>query len=242
MESNISPDEIKYLREASQLLLLPTSTWATGTVLFHRYRKTQSKQLDPQIAMMVCMYLATKITEEPRKQRDIVNVGCLLANPTTAKSRVLQINSPTFNSLRYTITQSELFIMRALGFDVNVELPHSWIVTILHGMAWWPSNGDPPEDTEAVDVRLKRIARVAWHLTNDAVVAGLVDQFSARSIAAACIVSALDATGETLPAKSLDAWANMWAKTTGSRVTNIRQVVEQHSSSNEWKKDTLLTM
>ncbi|KAJ1905001.1 hypothetical protein LPJ81_002166 [Coemansia sp. IMI 209127] len=235
MERKVLSDEIGYLRKASQLLLLPTSTWATGTVLFHRYCNAQTDvqlkqggdKLDPHIAMMLCLYLATKITEEPRKQRDIINIGHRLANQTAAPYAVLQVNSPLFNSLRYTMTQGELILMRVLGFNVNVELPHAWIATIIYGMAWWPSNGDPPDDTEAVDVRLKRITRIAWRLANDVVVAGLVDRFPARSIAAVCIVAALDAAGETLPAKGLDEWADMWAKSTGSRITRIRDTIER---------------
>ncbi|KAJ2663048.1 hypothetical protein IWW48_001567 [Coemansia sp. RSA 1200] len=181
--------------------------------------------------MMLCLYLATKVTEEPRKQRDIINVGYSLENLATSFACFLQVNSPLFNSLRYTMTQGELILMRVLGFNVNVELPHTWIATILYGMAWWQNNGHPPDDTEAVDTRVKQIASTSWRLANEIVVAGIVDRFPARSIGAACIVAALRVHKEPLPAKTLNEWAKLWAKTSGSQLTLIQQAIEQNVSS-----------
>ncbi|ORX74898.1 hypothetical protein DL89DRAFT_264679 [Linderina pennispora] len=92
---------------------------------------------------MVCIYLATKITEEPRKQRDIINVGYKIANPSQAFLAV----GDTLNALRETMDKAELVVLRVLGFNVDVDLPHRWIVQIVYGMAWWADKGIPPDDT-----------------------------------------------------------------------------------------------
>ncbi|KAI8322806.1 hypothetical protein GQ54DRAFT_303821 [Martensiomyces pterosporus] len=152
MRRKASAEELKYLNAASQMLELPTSTWATGVVLFHRYcsfvdrSALERDPLDPHICMMLCLYLATKVTEEPRKQRDVINVGYKLAHP---ESEFLPVGD-TLSALRDTMTRGELVLMRTLGFNVNVELPHKWIAYILNGAAWWENNGIPPDDTAPV--------------------------------------------------------------------------------------------
>ncbi|KAJ1881799.1 hypothetical protein LPJ66_011261 [Kickxella alabastrina] len=226
-----SANEISYLRKASTMLHLSTSAWATGTVLFHRYCAFVNTNKDPHsdllpthISIMLCLYLATKVTEEPRKQRDIINVGYKLAHPD---STFLPISSSTLSALRVTLTQGELILMRALGFNVTVDLPHAWIASTLYGMMWWERNGQPPDDTEMVDVRAKRVAGTAWVVANAVVERGLVDREPARLIAAACIYIAMDNHGEKLPAKSLDEWADIWAKSTGRRIEAVRALIEQ---------------
>ncbi|KAJ2330359.1 hypothetical protein GGH92_009558, partial [Coemansia sp. RSA 2673] len=133
-----TPDEVVYGKRAAAMLLLPTSTWATGTVLFHRYCDYVSKQSGPggdiipaHICILLCLYLATKVTEEPRKYRDIINVGFKLEHP---ESDFLPVG-PRLDALRDTMIQGELTLVRILGFNVDVELPHVWIASILYGMA-----------------------------------------------------------------------------------------------------------
>ncbi|KAJ2635792.1 hypothetical protein GGF40_003389 [Coemansia sp. RSA 1286] len=221
--------ELHYLRKASSMLELPTSTWATGTVLFRRYCNYQSANKDKtdplpsQISMMVCLYLATKVTEEPRKQRDIINIGYKIANP---ESTFLPITSTTLGALRTTMTQAELVMMRILGFEFNVELPHTWIASILYGMTWWERNGEPPEDTELVDVRLKNIAKCAWMMANFSVETGLVDQVPARILGAACISISIQRCKEKLPASDYDEWADIWAKTSGKKLRAVQELLE----------------
>ncbi|KAJ2507896.1 RNA polymerase II subunit A C-terminal domain phosphatase [Coemansia sp. RSA 1939] len=176
------------------------------------------------IGAKTILELARLITESKDLERDMDGIIEDVQNRMP--------HNPLFNSLRYTMTQGELILMRVLGFNVNVELPHTWIAEILYGMAWWRDNGHPPDDTEAVDTRVKQIASTAWRLANEVVVAGLVDRFPARSIGAACIVTALRAHKEPLPVKTLDEWAKLWAKTSGSQLALIQQAIEQNESSN----------
>ncbi|KAI9506925.1 cyclin-like protein [Coemansia spiralis] len=233
MERTVSTEELECLKQASLMLLLPTSTWATGTVLFHRYCKFVNQSKPPKdlfnsrMTIMLCLYLATKVTEEPRKQRDIINVGYHLENP---QNDFLPIGSQLLNSLRETMTQCELILMRALGFNMNVELPHTWIASIIYGMAWWEKNGNPPDDTEDVDKRIKRVAALAWEVANEAVRCGLVDCYPARSMAAACIAISMDAHGEPFPAKNFDEWTDIWAKSSASRISQARRLIEDSVS------------
>ncbi|KAJ2858515.1 hypothetical protein J3B02_000105 [Coemansia erecta] len=221
--------ELGYLRRASTMLELPTATWATGTVLFHRYcahlsaNKCKTDPLPSQISMMLCLYLATKVTEEPRKQRDIINVGFKIAHP---ESTFLPVSSTTLAALRTTLSQGELVMMRILGFEFNVELPHAWIASILYGMAWWERNGEPPEDTELVDSRIKNIARYTWIVANCCVESGLVDQAPARILGAACIFISMQFCKEELPARDFEEWADIWAKTSGKKLRAVQELVE----------------
>ncbi|KAJ2801582.1 hypothetical protein H4R20_003611 [Coemansia guatemalensis] len=222
--------EIAYLREASSMLRLPTSTWATGVVLFHRYCEFTYQQntiepLNTHICLILCLYLATKVTEEPRKQQDMINVGYKLAHPTIETHPV----GDHLEALRNTMTKSELVLMRILGFDMYVELPHVWISYIFHGMGWCKNSGIPSNNTEDLDPHVKRIADTAYTTANKVVEAALVDYTSARVIAAACIVIAMDIHRERLPARNLDEWAYVWAKASGSYVKDIRRLIEDRA-------------
>ncbi|KAJ2726312.1 hypothetical protein GGI07_000623 [Coemansia sp. Benny D115] len=173
--------------------------------------------------MMLCIYLATKVTEEPRKQRDIINVGYRLAN---RDSEILPVTDKVFLGLRASMAEGELAMMRILGFDLSVELPHVWAADILNGMAWWASdNGRPPDDTELVDPRMKRVAAEAWLMANAAVEHGLVDREPARILGAACVAIAIDRCGEALPARSLDEWADIWARTSARRLQAVKELL-----------------
>ncbi|KAJ2904747.1 hypothetical protein GGI21_004252 [Coemansia aciculifera] len=132
------------------------------------------------------------------------------------------------DALRNTMTQAELVLVRILGFDVNVELPHNWIASILYGMAWWETKGVPPSDTELVDTRVKDVARLAWLVANNAVSAGLADRESARVMAAACILISLRADSLPLPASDLSEWADVWARSSASRVERVQRLIEEH--------------
>ncbi|KAJ1815527.1 hypothetical protein LPJ60_005682 [Coemansia sp. RSA 2675] len=141
------------------------------------------------------------------------------------------------DALRNTMTQAELVLVRILGFNVNVELPHSWIASILYGMAWWEQKGVPPDDTELVDVQIKNVARLSWLIANDMVIAGLVDREPVQAMAAACILIALRESGVPLPAKNLAEWADVWARSSASRVGRVQQLIEDHVDIDKCKRD-----
>ncbi|KAJ2306876.1 hypothetical protein IWW54_004595 [Coemansia sp. RSA 2705] len=225
-----SSDELAHLRRASLILDLPTSTWATGAVFFHRYcafvsQSNSSEPLDTHVCLILCLYLATKVTEEPRNQRDMINVNFKLTHPDNDDEPLAEA---ALDRLRQTMTKGELILMRTLAFDFTVELPHPWIAHILYGMAWWKDKGRPPADPSLIDERIKRVAAFAWAVANQVVEAGLVDREPARIIAAACIVVALEAHDEPLPARDLDQWADVWARTTKTRITDTRRLIEHH--------------
>ncbi|KAJ2584430.1 hypothetical protein GGH95_000385, partial [Coemansia sp. RSA 1836] len=174
-----------------------------------------------------------KTTEEPRKQRDIINVGYKLAHPS---SDFLPVDEQ-MDALRNTMTQAELVLIRILGFNFNVELPHSWIASILYGMAWWEKRGIPPDDTELVDAQVKNVARLAWLIANNVVIAGLVDREPVQAMAAACILIALRADSVPLPAKALSEWADVWARSSQSRVERVQRLIEEHVDTTKCKQE-----
>ncbi|KAJ1902687.1 hypothetical protein LPJ71_005471 [Coemansia sp. S17] len=235
-------EEVDYAKRAASMLLFPTSAWATGMVLFHRYCDYISNQQPPDgdndiipshLCIMLCLYLAAKATEEPRKQRDIINVGYKLDNP---ESEFLPVDERMY-ALCNTMTQAELVLIRVLGFNVNVDLPHSWIASILYGMTWWEQKGIPPDDTELVDIQVKNIARLAWLIADNVVIAGLVDREPVQAMAAACILIALQVDGIPLPAKNLTEWADVWARSSASRVERVQRLIEDNVNIDKCKQE-----
>ncbi|KAJ2002207.1 hypothetical protein GGI04_003439 [Coemansia thaxteri] len=123
--------------------------------------------------------------------------------------------------------QGELTLVRILGFNVDVELPHVWIASILYGMAWWEQGGVPAKDTELVDDQIKYVARLAWKIANRVVSAGLVDREPVQALAATCVLLSLEADGVPLPAKNLSEWTSAWARSPLSQVERTRRLVEE---------------
>ncbi|KAJ2083018.1 hypothetical protein H4R24_001134 [Coemansia sp. RSA 988] len=93
----------------------------------------------------------------------------------------------------------------------------------------WCENSGISSDTSVLDPQTKKIIDTACNAANKVVEAGLVDFTSARVIAAACIVIAMEMHQQRLPARSVDEWTNVWAKAPGSHVMDIRRLIEDQT-------------
>lgn len=65
---------------------------------------------------------ATKVNEDPIRLKDMINVSQVTLDRETSLNEIG--NDAWILSIRDTIVQAELFIMRVLHFDPSVKLPH----------------------------------------------------------------------------------------------------------------------
>jgi len=75
MEKQLRYLGCELIQSGAILLKLPQTAAATGQILFQRYYYQKSfVRYNFEHTVMACLLLASKIEEEPRKPRDVLNV------------------------------------------------------------------------------------------------------------------------------------------------------------------------
>ncbi|XP_022932108.1 cyclin-L1-1-like isoform X5 [Cucurbita moschata] len=104
------------IQEAGILLKLPQAVMATGQVLFHRfYSKKSFARFNVKKVAASCVWLASKLEENPRKARQ------------------------KYADLKTELSRTERHILKEMGFICHVEHPHKFISNYLATL------GTPPE-------------------------------------------------------------------------------------------------
>jgi len=103
---------------------------------------------------VTCLYLAGKIEEEHVHLTDVLNVTYRILNKDQAP---LDIGT-TYWNLRDTIIQCELFLTRALGFQLSFDHPHKYLMHYLNSLCNW---------LDQSTVTKTPIAHTAWALLRD---------------------------------------------------------------------------
>ena len=82
-----------------------------------------------QTLSLSAISLASKATESPRRLRDIILPAHRLLHPETSVSNLIPIEqplaipSPTYDTLRGTVVQAEILLLRILGFELRLPSP-----------------------------------------------------------------------------------------------------------------------
>lgn len=99
------------------------STFAYAATIFHRVKNNLIKPDYDQFSLAAgVIYLASKVNEDPVRLKDIINVSQVTLDREGALNELG--NDAWILSIRDSIVQCELFIMRVLHFDPSVKLPH----------------------------------------------------------------------------------------------------------------------
>ncbi|XP_067092727.1 cyclin-L1-like isoform X3 [Osmerus mordax] len=181
-EHGLSPDTEEQLRirgcemiqAAGILLRLPQVAMATGQILFQRfyYCKSFVRHCAEMVAM-ACVHLASKIEEEPRRVRDVLNVFHHLKHSKSGKrTRVPMPLDAGYISMKAQVIKAERRVLKELGFCVHVKHPHKIIVMYLQVL-------ECEKDTKLV--------QTAWNYMNDSLRTDVFLRFSAETVACACI-------------------------------------------------------
>ncbi|KAM4612933.1 cyclin-L1-like [Polymixia lowei] len=161
------------IQAAGILLRLPQVAMATGQILFHRffYCKSFVRHCAEMVAT-ACVHLASKIEEEPRRIRDVLNVFYHLKHSKGRKTKVPMPLDATYINVKAQVIKAERQILKELGFCVHVKHPHKIIVMYIQVL-------ECEKDTKLV--------QTAWNYMNDSLRTDVFLRFSAETVACACI-------------------------------------------------------
>ncbi|CAB3401266.1 unnamed protein product [Caenorhabditis bovis] len=147
---------------------------ATGVaaVILNRFFKFHSfKRLDYRDVAAACLFLAGKNEDSPRKLKYIVNTWWQLKYP---HQKTFQ-SEAHFLSACELITALENCVLRTLAFDMNVELPHQFLLHLMH-------------EIERGKGVYKDMVRTAYYLATDVLmVTDWSLRYSCSAIGAACL-------------------------------------------------------
>ena len=162
------------IQVSGTLLKLSQTTIATGSVLYQRYYYSQSfvRHESFEIVAMACIFLATKIKEEVRKVRDIINVFHHIELVRSRKSIRPLISHQDYTTTKMVLIKAETRILKELGFCVHVKVPHQLIIMQIQCLGL---NNDT------------RLLQVVLNYLNDSFRSSICVQFPPETIAATCV-------------------------------------------------------
>ncbi|KAJ8258832.1 hypothetical protein COCON_G00178440 [Conger conger] len=172
-EEQLRTQGCELIQAAGILLRMPQVAMATGQILFQRffYCKSFIRHCVETVAM-ACVHLASKIEEEPRRVRDVLNVFHRLKHSRgnrTAPPLPLDAN---YISMKSQVIKAERRVLKELGFCVHVKHPHKIIVMYLQVLE---CEKNP------------KLVQMAWNYMNDSLRTDVFLRFSAETVACACI-------------------------------------------------------
>lgn len=142
------------INQAGIMLQTSQVVIATAQVVFHRFykkKKRSVKDFPPFHVAMACVYLATKVEEEKRRHRDILNVFDRLQKKRAGKvPNVLDPYGKRYSKWKNVMMKLELNILCDLGYILKVEHPHKFILNYINVL-------DAGE----------KVAQKAWSYLND---------------------------------------------------------------------------
>ncbi|KAJ8529445.1 hypothetical protein K7X08_036280 [Anisodus acutangulus] len=156
------------IQESGILLRLPQAVMATGQVLFHRfYCKKSFVRFNVKRVAASCVWLASKLEENPRKARQVLIVfhrmECRRENLPIEH---LDTSSKKYIDLKADLIRTERHLLKEMGFICHVEHPHKFISNYLAAL------GTPAE-----------LRQEAWNLANDSLRTTLCVRFKSEVVA-----------------------------------------------------------
>jgi hypothetical protein len=163
----------------------PRHVIAVATTYFHILASRLSLTLIDRPAVLVqsLLFLACKSEEEHRRLRDIITVVFRMLHPG---GEWLHLGD-SHSKLREHIVTTEQLILRFLGFNLNVDLPHRYMYNYLRKL-----NAS------------HTIAQLSTAVLNDLHAFSIILEYKPSSIAAACLVVAIEISMSSLVSSSKD--------------------------------------
>ncbi|CAJ1976186.1 unnamed protein product [Sphenostylis stenocarpa] len=174
-ETNLRIYGCDLVQESGILLRLPQAVMATGQVLFHRfYCKKSFARFNVKKVAASCVWLASKLEENPRKARQVIIVfhrmECRREN---FPMEHLDLYSKKYVDLKMELSRTERHILKEMGFICHVEHPHKFISNYLATLE------TPPE-----------LRQEAWNLANDSLRTTLCVRFKSEVVACGVVYAA----------------------------------------------------
>ncbi|KAI9365495.1 cyclin-like protein [Zopfochytrium polystomum] len=165
----------RLIAEVGILLRLPQTSIGTAQILFQRFYYVASfRDHQPNDMVLGSIFLASKAEETPRKMKDIINVFFFLTEGHD-KDVGAEVPSNRLYALKEAMIAAELQILVKLGFNVQVQHPHGFMINYLQSL-------DLSDD--------KDFAQLAWNYLNDSMWTEIVAIYQPHVIACGAILLA----------------------------------------------------
>lgn len=176
----------RYIIECGIKLKANVLTTATAATYYHKFFSIATlEEYDPYLIGSTCIYLASKVVDDDIKIRDIINVGISCVRRGDAP-----LSLDPYFSMRDSLIQAELLLMRVLGFKLKVDLPHKYMLHYLMSLKEWLSTDSFSEFP---------LVYCAWTILQDVYHSPVVLSCSPQLIAATIINLALQVYGVVVP-------------------------------------------
>ncbi|KAI9839562.1 MAG: hypothetical protein M1819_002188 [Sarea resinae] len=211
-------DPASFLSIMADILRLPDETIALSFLYLNRYKRfyndpDQHDVLDAYQAVktlsLAALSLASKSTEAPRRLRELLLAAWRLLQSSSPRTQPLTFPSALYDSLRSSLVQAELILLRALKFELRIPLPLEFLPRYMDrtigdvnaGRGDWRGTEDyeamdkeSREEYKIVDLMNTNIGNACRVQVIDACKNyQLANFFPARAVAAACLYRALQA-------------------------------------------------
>lgn len=162
-------------------------TNTTAAYIFHKFfKEADIKNYDVFLIGSTCLYLASKIKDDPLKVRDVINVSY---NTLYRTSSPLEL-SDHYWAMRDAILQAELLIMRMIQFQLSFPDPYKYLLQYYRTLKGWLH----PQDWKEVPL----IQNAMSFLTDFHHCPAVVD-YKAELLAIASLFLALQCYGISVP-------------------------------------------
>ncbi|KAG5680760.1 hypothetical protein PVAND_010247 [Polypedilum vanderplanki] len=135
-ERNPTYAAIRFILECCQKLELKPSTFAHAATIFHRFHKNlERSDYDKFATATASIFLGSKVNENELRLKDLINVSQVTLNREEFFNEMT--NNTWILSIRDTIVQCEMFIMRVLDFSPQTTLPHIYLLNYINTLENW---------------------------------------------------------------------------------------------------------
>lgn len=167
------------------LLRLPQVAMATGQILFQRFYYSKSFiRYDMEVIAISCIFVASKIEENPRMMRDVLNVFHHMKQIRNQKIIEPLNLDQSYMALNERVMNAECLILKVLGFCVHVKHPHKLILMYLQVLGFEKN---------------QKFMQCAWNYMNDSLRTDIFVRHQPETIACGCIYLAARTTNTPLP-------------------------------------------
>ncbi|PVU89169.1 hypothetical protein BB559_005214 [Furculomyces boomerangus] len=186
MEESFRYYGCRLIQSAGILLKLPQVVMASAMVIYQRvYCISSFKELGIKDAVLGALFLATKTEESLRRTHEIISsVDIVIKMDRGYPLNCIDIYGQEYYDDKSSMFESEMVILKNLGFNVQVQLPHNLAINYLQclGLA-----------------KHENIPQTAWNYINDGLWTKAYITFQPQTIACASILLATRKYGVCLP-------------------------------------------
>lgn len=192
------------------------TTFSHAASIFHRvYLNLSRTDYDKFAIATASIFLASKVNENHVKLKDIINVSQVTLNRQEALNELA--NSSWLLSIRDTIVQSEMYIMRVLNFSPHTQLPHVYLLNYISTLENWLPNEWLAQTP---------LSKSAVSLLQDFYYSSNIVIFSAEQVAIAVLVLTFQIYGIKIPLiDDYDNWYKIFSP--DMKVELVWEIIEE---------------